>query len=140
VQGATGTAGTNGTNGATGASGATGPDFLIFSSGSSVAANATVYVGAAAANATETNVQQVVPVTKTYTNLYCFGPKPTGAASDVFTVRDNGSSTTATCTVPSGGTSVVTSAINLTINAGDLVDVRVANGNTAGGVTAALAP
>jgi hypothetical protein len=100
----------------------------------------TIFAGAGAANATEANVQQVVPVTKTYTKLYCFGPKPTSGTTDVFTVRDNGSSTTATCTVPTGGTSVVTSTINLTINAGDLVDVQVANGNAAGGVTVALAP
>jgi hypothetical protein len=110
------------------------------SSGLPLVANSTTFVGTSGASTTETDIEQVVPVTQTYTKFYCFGPKPTAGTSDVFTVRINGVSQTGTCTIPTGGTSVVTATVSITINAGTLVDIQVANGNNAGPVTWALAP
>jgi hypothetical protein len=77
-------------------------------------------------------------VTQTFTKFYCFGPTPT-AGSDVFTVRVNGVSQAGTCTIPTGGTTVATETVNITINAGELFDVEVALGNEPGAVTWALA-
>ena len=57
----------------------------------------------------------------------------------MFTLRVNGA-TKGTCTIPTGGTSAVTSTVSLTVNAGDVIDVQVANGNLAGSVTWGLAP
>jgi hypothetical protein len=111
------------------------------SSGGSVLASTTVFTGLSSQNGTEGLVQQVAPVTQTFTKMYCFGPKGTAGTSDVFTLRVNGANTTAVCTVPTGGTSVVTvTGLNVTVNAGDLIAVRVATGNLAGGVTWGLAP
>jgi hypothetical protein len=50
----------------------------------------------------------------------------------VFTVRVNGVSTAATCTIPTGGSSAVSNSISLTITAGQLFDVQIANGSGAG--------
>ncbi|MFN2614129.1 MAG: hypothetical protein ABR552_04850, partial [Actinomycetota bacterium] len=108
--------------------------------GGSVAANATAFTGLSSQATTEGLVQQLFPVTQTFTKFYCFGPKPTSGTSDVFTLRVNGADTTATCTVGSGVTTVVLSPINISISGGSLVDVKVVNGNTAGGVTWGLAP
>jgi hypothetical protein len=139
--GATGATGPAGTTGATGPTGTAGPDFLSgSSSGTSLGASATTFVGTSGASTTEANVQFIQPVTQTYTKFYCFGPKPTGGTSDVFTVRVGGASQTGTCTIASGGTTVVTATVSITISAGSLVDVQVANGNSAGAATWALAP
>jgi hypothetical protein len=97
--------------------------------------------GAQTATASEANVQNVVGTATTFGHMTCFGPKPTGGASDVFTVRKNGASVaTATCTVGTGVTTPVTTTITLSVAVGDLIDIQVANGNAAGGVEAALAP
>ena len=47
--------------------------------------------------------------------------------------------TIATCTVPTGNVSGVSTG-TFSLTAGDVYDVQVANGNVAGGVTAALGP
>jgi hypothetical protein len=115
----------------------------MFSAGSSVAGGATVDIGAGAQAPTgsEGFVQQVVGSAMTFGHMTCFGPKGTGGTSDVFTVRKNGASVgTATCTIPTGGTTFITNTITLSVAVGDLIDIQVANGNTAGGATAALAP
>ncbi len=110
------------------------------SSGTALPASGVRYVGTSGTSTTESSVEQVSPVTQTFTKFYCFGPKPTAGTSDVFTVRVNGSSQTGNCTIPTGGTSVVTATVSINIPAGSLFDVQVANGNDAGPVTWALAP
>jgi Collagen triple helix repeat (20 copies) len=142
AQGVTGATGPQGVTGATGSKGSTGPagpDFIMGGSGGSVLASATVFTGLDSQSPTEANVQHVVPVTQTFTKFYCFGPSP-GAGTDQFTVRAAGKGQPGTCVVPTGGTTVVTAAVNITLNAGELFDVEVVQGNTAGAVTWALAP
>jgi hypothetical protein len=107
--------------------------------GSSTTASSTNYLGLAAKSTTESNVQTVLPVTMTFTHFFCFGPKPT-SGTDAFTLMVNGVATTAVCTIPTNGTSVVNAAVNVTIAAGSLIDVKFVNGNTAGGATWGLAP
>jgi hypothetical protein len=124
-----------GTQGATGGIGAA---YIIGSSGGSVTGGTTVYTGPSDQVQTtllnEGNVEQIAPTTLTFTHFECFGPKPTAGTNDVFTVRVNGASTSATCTIPTGSSSAVSSSISLTITAGQLFDVQVANGNNAGNV------
>jgi hypothetical protein len=91
--------------------------------------------------ANEANVQIMMPTAMSFGHLVCFGPKPTSGATDVFTVRKNGAIVaTATCTIPTGGTTAVTSAITLSVVAGDLIDVQVVQGNNPGVVWWSLAP
>jgi len=139
VTGATGAQGATGATGATGSTGPTGPDSIMGGSGSTIAASTTVFTGLDSQGATEAIVQQVVPVTQTFTKFYCFGPRP-AAGTDVFTVRANGVSQPGTCTIPTGGSAVVTANVTITLNAGELFDVEVVQGNMAGAVTWALAP
>jgi Collagen triple helix repeat (20 copies) len=141
--GLTGATGLNGMNGPTGPTGLTGPKGepeieKEGGSGSSVAASTTVFTGLDSQSPTEAIVEKVMGVTQTFANFYCFGPKPT-AGEDVFTVRVDGVSR-GTCKIPTNGTSVVRANVNITINAGELFDVMVEQGNEPGGVTWALAP
>ena len=109
-------------------------------SGGSVSSNTTAFTGIDVQSTQESNVQHVMPITQTFTKFYCFGPKPTAGNTDVFTVRANGVAKAGTCTIPSGGTSVVVATVNITVNAGELVDVEVKQGNEKGAVTWGLAP
>jgi hypothetical protein len=142
VSGSTGASGGTGSEGASGDTGATGPagsGSIMGGSGSIVAASTTVFTGLDAQSASEATVEQIMPTTQTFTKFYCFGPTP-ATSSDVFTVRVAGVSQAATCTVPAAGTTVVSASVNVTINAGELFDVEVAQGDAAGAVTWALAP
>jgi hypothetical protein len=138
--GATGPAGPTGATGATGATGPAGSTFILGGSGSSVAAGPTVvFTGISDQSATEANVQQIVGSGLTFGHFYCYGPKPTGSTSDVFTLRVNGAATAATCTVAKPNTTG-TNVVSVSVSAGDLVDVQVVNGSAAGQVSWALAP
>jgi hypothetical protein len=140
--GPTGAAGVTGAAGPTGATGATGASnglYLTGGSGGSVAASTPVFTGLDSQSATESFVEHIAPFTQTFTKFYCSGPKP-GTGEDVFVVRIAGASQAGTCTVPTGGVSVVTASVSITIKAGELFDVEVTPGSTAGGVTWALAP
>ena len=82
-------------------------------------------------------------------HFYCVGQKQTAGTTITFTLRQStapllsgsfGAPTTiATCTVPTGNVSGVSTG-TFSLTAGDVYDVQVANGNVAGGVTAALGP
>ena len=107
-------------------------------SGSSVAENATEFLGLDSHSASESFVQKVSPITQTFTKFYCFGPKPNAGTENVFTVRINGVSQPGTC--EAGGTSVV-ATVSIKVEAGQLVDVEVKQGKKATGAdTWALAP
>src|SRR5262249_18895492 len=124
IEGASGTNGANGTNGTDGSTGPVGPNYIMGGSGSSVAANATVFTALDSQSGTEGDVQHVSPITQTFTKLFCFGPTPTEGTTDVFTVRVGGVSQTGTCTIPSGGTSVVeVTGLSIEVKAGELIDV-----------------
>jgi len=125
--GVTGAAGSNGSNGATGSTGPMGPNFTSGGSGSNVA-KGTVFTGDDVSSATETLVEHIMPSTQTFTKVYCWAPKPNGA--DVFTVRVNKANVAGTCTVASGTESVASATVSITINAGELFDVQVAQGGT----------
>jgi Collagen triple helix repeat (20 copies) len=136
--GAQGVTGATGPTGATGSAGPTGPDSIMGGSGGNVvAASTTVFTGLGTQSATEQPVEQLAGATQTFTKFYCLGPKPT-SVNEVFKLRINGASTSATC--ESVGGTVTTATVSITINAGEVFDVEVKQGETAGGVTWALAP
>ena len=152
--GATGPAGPTGATGVTGATGATGPtgpigpNFLLFSSGSSVAASTTVFIGQGAQSGTEQLVQQVVPVAMTFGHFNCTSIKPTGSNSVTFNLRQatatggnfGAATTIATCSVTSGNVSGSTAG-SVSLVAGDVYEVQVITPTgVVGGVSAALAP
>ena len=110
-------------------------------SGSSVVNGTTVFTGVYGQSATEAPVEQLFPVTQSFTKMWCFGPKPTSNTSNVFTLRVAGSNTTATCSMPSGTTTAVTNTFTaVSIPAGSLIDVQIAQGNAAGQDYWGLAP
>jgi len=88
-----------------------------------------VFTGYDLSSATETQVEHILPTTQTFTKLYCWAAKPSGA--DVFTVRVKGVSQTGTCTIPTNGETVVSASVNITINAGELFDVQLAQAGSA---------
>ena len=122
---------------------------MIFSSGSSVTAGATVFIGQGAQNATESNVYQIMSASASFGHFTCASQKPTGSGGGVtFNLRQFtpsggsfGSATTiATCTVTNGNVSGSTSG-TFSLVSGDVYDVQVIPvGEPAGGVTAALGP
>jgi hypothetical protein len=147
-QGATGPAGPTGAQGVTGATGLTGPTgptgpsgagYVMGGSGTLVLANTPTFTGLDSQSTTEAEVEHIAPFTETFTKFYCSGPKP-GTGEDTFVFRINGVSKTGTCTVPTGGGSVVTASVNIPITAGELFDVEVTPGSVGGVVTWTLAP
>jgi hypothetical protein len=113
----------------------------MFSSGGTMVRNATQYLAASYSSASESFAESIVPVAVTFGHMYCFGPTPGGTTTDVFTVYQNGSAvSTATCTIPTGGSSPVSTPITLSLNPGDRISVRVDLGNNGGPATAALYP
>ena len=108
-------------------------------SGSSVAQEATVFVGLDSQSGAESFVQKVSPITQTFTKFYCFGPEANAGTKNVFTVRINGVSQTGKCEV--SGAPVVVATVSIKVEAGQLVDVEVTQGKKAAGAdTWALAP
>jgi len=141
AQGVTGATGPTGPTGPTGSAGATGPAGAILggSGGSSVAAGPTPVFTGLAAQGSEANVEQLAGVTQTFTKFYCLGPKPT-TGSDVFKLVVDGVATAATCESTGGTPPAAAAPVNVTITAGEVFEVEVILGNTAGPVTWALAP
>ena len=72
-------------------------------------------------------------------HIYCEGAKPTAGTSIIFVVDKNGSATSATCIVGTGNTTG-TLTVSLSFAAGDIIDVKVVNGNAPGGVSWSLGP
>ena len=132
--GPTGAQGVTGAAGPTGAAGATGPASIMGGSGSSVTAAATVFTGLNSQSSTEQPVEQVMPVTETFTKFYCSSPKPAS-----FELRADGVEK-AKCTSAGGAGPVTPTTVTTMISAGELFDVEVVQGSVTGGVTWALAP
>lgn len=96
--------------------------------------------GGTGSRASEPSVEQIVPVTQTFTQFYCRGPKPTAGSSDVFTVFIDGAATATTCTIPTNQTVFTNQPITLTVTAGHTIAVRLVQGNNGGQVSFGLAP
>jgi hypothetical protein len=91
------------------------------------------FVGLGSQNNTEASVQQVVPLTRTFTTFFC-GLQAAPTANTTFTLRVNGANTGTACTVNTGATTgSVTSSYPVT--AGNFISVAVvksAGGNDNG--------
>jgi len=102
-----------------------------------------VFTGFASQNATEEVVEQVMGVSTTFTHFFCYGPTPGAGTEDVLTVRVNGVSVSNACKITSGSINDYSEGkerVSITIGPGELFDVMVQQGSTAGGVSWALAP
>ncbi|MGH3847047.1 MAG: hypothetical protein ACRDS0_37350 [Pseudonocardiaceae bacterium] len=75
-----------------------------------------------AKSTTETDVQQILGMSGHITAFYCYQGKAAGA-DRIYTFRLNGSSTSLTCTVPTGLWQGVTTGASIAIAPGDLIDV-----------------
>jgi len=108
-----------------------------------------VFIGAGAQTGTEGFVYEIMSANANFGHFVCAAPKATGAASTTFTLHQcvpsggnicsGGPTTVATCTVATGAVSG-SSTGTFSLVAGDIYDVQVTTGNTAGGVTASLGP
>jgi hypothetical protein len=86
---------------------------------------------------TESNIEQIVPVGGTLSNLYVrLDGTPGGAStgkSYTFTVRKNGADTTVTCTILETATTCSDTTNSVTFNAGDRISIKtVASGGPTG--------
>lgn len=126
--------GSGGGSGATGATGPTGPAFNVspfaFGSYGASSINFTTInglfgpiFGNGATNGTETMVQSKVAQTTALSNLYVTTANTGIGGSFTVTLRVNGSSTSLTCTIGASGTGCSDTTHNVSITAGDLVDV-----------------
>jgi hypothetical protein len=132
--GPTGAAGVTGAVGPTGPAGATGPAAIMGGSGGPVTAAATVFTGLNSQSPTAQPVQQVMPVTESFTKFYCSSPKPAS-----FELWADGAEK-AKCTSVGGGGPVTATTVTASISAGELFFVEVIQGSVTGGVSWALAP
>jgi hypothetical protein len=80
------------------------------------------FVGVGFTNAMEPLVQQINGVTGHVTSMRCF-VNGTSATAETYTLRDNATSTTATCTIAAGATTGSGGPYSVAITAGDLLDV-----------------
>ncbi len=129
--GADGAAGARGPQGDTGPAGANLAGQILFSTGLNNLAGpsgALRYVGIADSEAAEID-QQIVAASGHFTALYCYAANvPT--VSTTFTLRDNASDTSVTCTIAAGAHTGSTTGLSVPFSAGDLLDVSTpANGN-----------
>lgn len=139
ADGATGAQGATGANGAAGAQGGTGPQgptgaaatggaFLMGQDGLPQNYNSqTRYVGFRGASTLEADVQYLVPVSQTFTTLFC-RQSVAGAGTLTVTFRVNGANVGAACTSAATTSQSVVSSYPVT--AGDLVTVSVSHTNS----------
>jgi hypothetical protein len=88
----------------------------------------TTYLGpfqTSASTTTESNVQMVMPVAGTISNLAVnIGTSPGNGRNWTFTIRKNSSTTTVSCKIETSGKSCTSSA-SVTFAAGELIDLEV---------------
>jgi hypothetical protein len=90
------------------------------------------YVSIGANSATESDVSVLVPVALTFTKFYCQLSSSVSSGSTDFTVRVNGSSQSDTCSIAANTTSSSNTAMSISVNAGDRLDVLVTNASGSG--------
>jgi hypothetical protein len=130
-------AGGTGATGPTGPRGPTGPSVPSYVAGSSGGQGIFLgqyYVGVGGYSSTQADVEQVVPVTGTLSNLYAkssFFPSAPGPTVITFTLYENGAPTALTCTIGPIGPSTECSdtSHSVTVTAGDTVSLGEQNAN-----------
>jgi uncharacterized repeat protein (TIGR03803 family) len=99
------------------------------------------YLGVAAPNLLESSIQQITAVGGLITGMQCYSQVAPKSSSLTFTVRINGASSTAVCTVAAGSTKGSVTGLNISFAVGNLLDILV-TGNTlaAASVAVGIAP
>jgi len=133
LTGATGPPGPAGPTGLTGPQGSAGTSVVILGGGSgstNLQTGNTNYVSMfnSYRSATESDVEQVMPVAGTLSNLYVRLDGTAGAAASgrsyTFTVRKNTADTAVTCTILETATSCSDATNSVAFSAGDLISVK----------------
>jgi hypothetical protein len=88
------------------------------------------YLGVAAPNLLESSIEQITAISGVITGVQCYlQAAPSKGGSVTFTVRVNGASTAAACTIAAGSTKGSVTGLNISFAAGNLLDILV-SGNT----------
>ena len=97
------------------------------------------FMGISAPSLIETSVQQIVATSGHITAMQCYSQLAPKGSSETFTLRQNGTSTVAVCTIAAGATSGSVTGLSLPVSAGNLLDLKVGGPTTLGAATIALA-
>ena len=98
---------------------------ILFSSGGNNVGNTSKFVGTAGTSSSEVNIQQVVAVGGTIIGMQCFSAAAPVGSSATFTMRKNGASTAAVCTIAAGSTKGSATGLSVSYAAGDVLDIQV---------------
>jgi hypothetical protein len=132
AKGATGATGNTGATGATGSTGAGGSTLILGSSDGTFALSKESeggrFIGIGGNSSTESNVQTVSPVTKTFTSFSCSISTAAGTGTTTFRVSINGTLTGTACTF-SGSTITNTVSGTYAVAAGDKIAIQVSHNN-----------
>lgn len=100
--------------------------FFAFTSGPSDVAAGTTYLGAIAADATESNVDVTLSSAGTISNLIAAPTiAPGGSETFTYTLRKNGSDTALTCTVTGDSISATDITNSVSVGIGDTISVKL---------------
>lgn len=100
--------------------------FTTFTSGAGDLAPGTIYLGATAADATESNAQITLTSAGIISHLVVTpGLAPGGVETFTYTLRKNGADTALTCTVTGDATSATDGSNSVSVGIGDTIDVKL---------------
>jgi hypothetical protein len=130
-QGATGATGASGATGATGATGAAGNQSVTGAVTFVDALDTTGFAGTAGSQNVFTTAGEAaspVPIDGTLSHFSAHAGSAVGGSGVTLTLLKNGSATTITCTIASGGSACSDSTHSVTLTTSDVIAVRIANG------------
>jgi hypothetical protein len=124
-----GPAGVQGEKGDKGDTGAVGPAIMMGTSGGTTFSSANLrygIFGGSGISSTEANVQQVLPVAASASNLYVrISAQPGSGNSYTFTLRKNSADTSLSCSISGTATVCSNSSGAVSFSAGDLISIEI---------------
>jgi uncharacterized repeat protein (TIGR03803 family) len=134
---ATGIAANGNANCGPASTGVAGSQILFASAGIPVWNGA--FMGISAPSVTEASVEQIMTVSGHITAMQCYSQVAPKGSSETFTLGLNGANTAGACTIAAGSTKGSVTALNLSLAAGNLLDLKVSGPKTLGAATVAVA-
>ena len=134
---ATGIAANGNANCAPVSTGAAATQILFASAGLPVLSGG--FMGISAPSLIEASVEQIVAISGHITGVQCYSQLAPKGGSETFTLRQNGASTAAVCTIAAGSTAGSVTGLNLSLAAGNLLDLKIGGTTTLGAATVAVA-
>ena len=89
-----------------------------------------LYVVATAPTLTEASVEQIAAVSGHITAMQCYSQTAPKGSSETFTLRLNRANTADICTIAAGSTNDSVTALDLSVAAGNLLDLKVSGPKT----------